>query len=99
MSKVKTQPSEAKVPTLVVPNDIFAIVREGRSDNVLTWKVFTERPEKLVLSEPGGNTKLHVEVKHMDTVFGNYRPNGYPEKLKAYGKMTRFIVRVKEVVK
>ena len=92
MTKRKTTTDPQPDVKLVILQEIFDLLKENKITQLLSWKELSKKPEIIEVGVAGNEETILVKCKTMDRQGFGYLPNGYPEHLKATGKVTRFTV-------
>lgn len=89
---VETTPAESSYPeliTIVIDKVLYDLLKEGKINQVLTWKEIKDKPDQIGISSTHGDDTIVLKVKRIDTVLFGYLPNGYPPQFAAKQKTTR----------
>lgn len=81
---------------LIIDKPLYDLLKEGRINQVLTWKEVKEKPERVSVTSTEDDEAIILKVKHVDTVGFGYVPKGYPAQYAANQKTTRIHVEKDE---
>lgn len=79
---------EMKNKMVIVHPAIYRLLKEEKTQHILTWAELKEQPDEILADFPGHEEPLKFKVTQMMTVHAGYLPSGYPFEQRAHGRNT-----------